>query len=406
MNNGFSDQIRSPLKEEIETVFPSKAHSSLKSFLAAMFLAVFAATANDAAACTSWIIHRGVTRSGRMIVQKVLDQYRRDGRLKAEMCVAPNGWRWMCIGNPNYAMNEKGVVMTTNDGDGVAQRHPDDGIRQRFGPFAMNRLVMTGCSTAEQGVAKILDIGRNRLAAQGGIYFIADPKRAFMININYGYAEVAELTNGLVVITNTWHLPGGEEFSTKTINGGRGDRAREANTRSALQQSKTDGKYTVRGCIDTSRRRCGTKFNEMYPFRKGEKVLSLSSVCFELDDEFPGFLSCAYIAMGPQQHTVFIPTPMALERFPEKFADGTWSRRAFSHQDAVGSDHAALPRMRELEDKFLAEFDAAREQARTMLREGKKSEAVKLLNDLFRRHYAEADKLMSELDAEATKSPR
>ena len=387
-------------------MFLSKAYGSLKSSWAAMLLVVFAATANDAAACTSWVIHRDGTRSGRMILQKVLDQYRRDGRLKAEMCVAPNGWRWMCIGNPNYAMNEKGVVMTTNDGDGIAQRHPDDGIRQRFGPFAMNRLVMTSCSTAEQGVAKILDIGRNRLAAQGGIYFIADPKRAFMININYGYAEVAEITDGLIVITNTWRLPGGEEFSTKSLNGGRGDRAREANTRLALQQSKTDGKYTIRGSIDTSRRRCGTKFDELYPFRKEVKVLSLSSVCFELDDEFPAYLSCAYIAMGPQQHTVFIPTPMALERFPEKFADGTWSRRAFAHQDAVGSDHAALPRMRELEDKFLAEFDAAREQARALLREGKKNEAVKLLNALFARHYAEADKLMTELDAEAAKSPR
>ena len=390
----------------IGAMFLSKARCSLKRYWVVMLITVSAATAYDAAACTSWVIHRGVTRSGRMIVQKVLDQYRRDGRLTARMCVAPNGWRWMCIGNPNYAMNEKGVVMTTNDGDSIAQRHPDDGIRQRFGPATMNRLVMTTCSTAEQGVAKILDIGRNRLTGLGGIYFIADPKRAFMININCGYAEVSEIADGLIVITNTWRLPGGEEFSTKTLNGGRGDRAREANTRFALQQSQTDGKYTVRGSIDTSRRRCGTKFNEMYPFRKGEKVLSLSSVCFEMDDEFPAYLSCAYIALGPQQHTVYIPTPMALERFPEKFGDGSWSRRAFAHQDAVGSDHSSLSRMRELEDKFLAEFDAAREQARALLREGKKAEAVKLLNDLFARHYAEADKLMTELDAEAAKPSR
>ena len=369
-----------------------------------MLLAVAAATASDAVACTSWVIHPSVSRSGRMIVHKVLDQYRRDGRLKARMRVAPNGWRWMCIGFPNYAMNEKGVVMTTNDGDRIARRHPDDGIRQGFGPAAMNRMVMTGCPTAEAGVAKILEIGRNRLAVQGGIYFIADPKRAFMININCGYAEVSEIKNGLVVITNTWHLPGGEEFSTKGVNGMRGDRSREANTRAALQQSKTDGKYTIRGSIDTSRRRCGTKFSEMYPFRKGKKVLSLLSVCFELDDEFPAYLSCAYIALGPQQHTVYIPTPMALEQFPEKFGDGSWSLRAFTHQDAVGSDHALLPRMSELENKFLAEFAAAREQARAMLREGKTAEAVKLLNELFAQHYAEADKLMTELDGEAAKS--
>ena len=369
-----------------------------------MLLVVAAATASDAVACTSWVIHPSVSRSGRMIVHKVLDQYRRDGRLKARMRVAPNGWRWMCIGFPNYAMNEKGVVMTTNDGDSIARRHPGDKIRQAFSPLSMNRMVMTNCSTAEEGVAKVLAIGRNRLAVQGGIYFIADPKRAFMININCGYAEVSEIKDGLVVITNTWHLPGGEGFSTRGVNGIRGDRAREANTRAALQQSKIDDKYTIRGSMDTSRRRCGTKFSEMYPFRKGEKVLSLSSVCFELDDEFPAYLSCAYIALGPQQHTVFIPTPMALEQFPEKFGDGSWSLRAFTHQDAVGSDHALLPRMSELENKFLAEFAAAREQARAMLREGKTAEAVKLLNELFAQHYAEADKLMTELDGEAAKS--
>ena len=371
-----------------------------------MLLAVTAATASDAVACTSWVIHPSVSHSGKMIVHKVLDQYRRDGRLKARMRVAPNGWRWMCIGFPNYAMNEKGVVMTTNDGDGSDQRHIGDGIRQEYGPSTMNRMVMISCSTAEEGVKKVLEIGRNRLAVQGGIYFIADPKRAFVININCGYAEVSEIRNGLVVITNTWHLPGGEEFSTKSVNGMRGDRAREANTRAALQQSQTDGKYTIRGSIDTSRRRRGTKFSEMYPFYKGKKVFSLSSVCFEIDDEFPAYLSCAYIAMGPQQHTVYIPTPMALERFPEKFGDGSWSLRAFAHQDAVGSDHALLPRMRELEDKFLAEFAAAREQARAMLRGGKRAEAVKLLNYLFLRHYAEADKLMNELAGEAAKSSR
>ena len=369
-----------------------------------MLLVVAAATASDAVACTSWVIHPSVSRSGRMIVHKVLDQYRRDGKLKARMRVAPNGWRWMCIGFPNYAMNEKGVVMTTNDGDSIARRHPGDKIRQAFSPLSMNRMVMTNCSTAEEGVAKVLAIGRNRLAVQGGIYFIADPKRAFMININCGYAEVSEIKDGLVVITNTWHLPGGEGFSTRGVNGIRGDRAREANTRAALQQSKIDDKYTIRGSMDTSRRRCGTKFSEMYPFRKGEKVLSLSSVCFELDDEFPAYLSCAYIALGPQQHTVYIPTPMALEQFPEKFGDGSWSLRAFTHQDAVGSDHALLPRMSELENKFLAEFAAAREQARAMLREGKTAEAVKLLNELFAQHYAEADKLMTELDGEAAKS--
>ena len=42
-----------------------------------------------------------------------------------------------------------------------------------------------------------------------------------------------------------------------------------------------------------------------------------------------------------------------------------------------------------------------REVARTLLREGKMDEAVKLLNDCFDRQYAEADALMSALYAAA-----
>jgi len=367
--------------------------------------ALFAAlcvTALSTDACTSWVLHRGATRSGMMILHKVLDQYPRNGKLTAGMRVAPNGWRWMCIGNPNYAMNEKGVAMTTNDGDPVAVHHPGKG-RGSLGPASINRIVMTSCSTAEQGVAAILHAGRGKLSAVGGIYFITDPERAFMININHGYAEVAEIKNGAVVITNTWHLPGGEEYSTKNFSGGRNDRAREANTRMALRESRVDGKYTVRGSLDTSRRTCGKQLQEMYPFRKMPKVRSLSSVCFELDREFPAYLSCAYIAQGPQQHTLYLPTPMALRQFPEEFRNGTWSRAAFDHQEAVGSDHGALPRMRELEDKFIAEFAAVRDRARLLLREKKTAEAVKLLNDCYFRQYAEAREFLRGMYAGAGK---
>ena len=56
-----------------------------------------------------------------------------------------------------------------------------------------------------------------------------------------------------------------------------------------------------------------------------------------------------------------------------------------------------------MEDKFVAEFKVARDQARQLLRDGKKDAAVKLLNDCFDRQYAEADKLMTSL-YEAAKS--
>ena len=188
------------------------------------------------------------------------------------MRTAPNGWRWMRIGlnqhSPAFSMNEKGVVMTTNDGDKTDVHHPHDKVRAEARSGSMIRQVITTCATAAEGVEIIKNIGRNGIAAgSNGIYFIADPNRAFMINLAFGYAEVKELTGGMVVITNAWHLPGGEEISTKTLPSIRGDRAREANTRASLQESRVDGKYNIRGCIDTSRKSCGKLYKEKFPFR-------------------------------------------------------------------------------------------------------------------------------------------
>ena len=369
-------------------------------------LLAFAAATLPAAACTSWMIHPSVSRSGMMIVQKVRDHFH--ARLDADMRTAPNGWRWMRIGLnehiPAFSMNEKGVAMTTNDGDKTEVRHPHDAVRAQRGAGNLIRQVVTTCSTAAEGVEIIRNSARNGLhAGSNGIYFIADPNRAFMINLAYGYAEVKELDNGIIVITNAWHLPGGEEISVKPLPGIRGDRAREANTRASLQESQVDGKYTIRGCIDTSRRTCGKLFKEKFPFRytPGGKVSSLSSVCFELDKEFPAYLSCGYTALGPQQHTVFIPIPMALRQMPEKMRDGSWGQMAYDIRQAFGNDHKYIKDFRSLEDKFLAEFTAKRAEARRLLKAGRKDEAVNLLNNCFERQFAEADRLLTRIHDEA-----
>lgn len=369
-------------------------------------LLAVAAAAVPAGACTSWMIHPNVSRSGMMIVQKVRDHYH--AKLDADMRTAPNGWRWMRIGLnehvPAFSINEKGVVMTTNDGDGTEVHHPRNGERFGTGAGSMIRQVMTTCSTAAQGAELIKTIARNGLTSgSNGIYFIADPKRAFMINLAYGYAEVKELTGGIVVITNAWHLPGGEEISVKALGSIRGDRAREANTRASLQETRQDGKYTIRGCIDTSRRTCGKLFKEKFPFRytPGGKVSSLSSVCFEIDKEFPAYLSCAYTALGPQQHTIFVPIPMALRQMPEKMRDGSWGQMAYDIRKAFGNDHKYVAEFRRLEDKFLAEFDAKRAEARSLLKAGRKDEAAKLLNDCFGRQFSEADALLTRVHREA-----
>jgi len=371
--------------------------SALKNCLAA---AALTGAALSADACTSWAIHRSCTKSGMMIIQKCRDSF--PGRLDADIRVAPNGWRWMRIGSnqhyPNFGMNEKGVAITMNDGDQTDIKHPG---KERAGMSAALtiRMVVTNCETAEEGVEMIKAVGRNGLKlGSNASYLVADPKHAYLIDLAHGYAEVKAITGGTVVITNTWHLPGGEEISTKSLTHGRSDRAREANTRMALQKSRQNGKYTVRGCFDVSRMPCGKLHRERFPYRVGKGGgNSLGSSCFELDAEFPAYLSYAYLALGPQQHTIYLPIPMSLTRLPEKLGDGSWAMLAYDLRAKVGTNPEYIKEIAELEDKFLANVETDRAKARELLKAGRNEEAAKLLNDAFERHFAAADALLTRI---------
>ncbi len=364
-----------------------------------------------AAACTSWVIHPSVSASGRMLVQKCRDS--RVTPLDADIRRSRHGVKWMRIGMFKncalFAVSERGIVAIMNDGDDLTIRHPNKDLpeiknaRMWIACAEMMRQIMDECSTADQAVKLALHYGRNKIqAARGGTMFMADPKRGFMVDLGSGYAEAKEITGGLITISNCMHLPGVEEYSIKNVTGVRSDRAREANTRAELRKRRVNGKYTVMGTIETSRLRCQGPMTKKYPCRRN----SLGGCCFEIDPEFPAELTTAYIALGPQQHTVYVPTPMALEQFPQEIVDSSWADMAYKLREQVGYDHRYLERFAAYEKRALPEYDRVREEARALLKAGKKDEAVKLLNDCYRRQYAEALKLLRDTLAEASAEPQ
>ena len=376
--------------------------------MTAILIASAVAAATVAEACTSWAIRPEAAESGMMIVQKILDE--RYTPLDADFRVAPNGIRWLRIGRCGYgsslSMNEKGVVITSNCGDAIEIKSFGD--RHVIGNYELQRLVLRNCSTAVEGVELLKKIGRNRRfrsrPTNGYIQIVADARRAFVVEIGDGYVEAAEVTGGMHVVVNSWMLPGSEEVSRHGYPGLRVNRARFACAVDMLQKKRVNGKYTLRGCFDTSRVIRGKSDTDRYPFVPGKrnaKSMSLETGCFEIDPEFPEYLSCAYTSLGPQRHTVYLPISMAVRQLPDKMRDGRWGEMAYAHQEAFGAKHGDLEKMTALEDKFLAEFKAVRAEARKLLKEGKKDEAVKLLNDCFDRQYAEADKLMTALQAAA-----
>ncbi|MBP5532130.1 MAG: hypothetical protein J6Y54_08920 [Lentisphaeria bacterium] len=145
------------------------------------------------------------------------------------------------------------------------------------------------------------------------MFLVADSKRAYVVETGGAYGEIAEIPGGIYVISNTLHLGGCELYFECQAEKLVSHRAREANARTELHKNKVEGKHTIAGLFKSSR-----LTGKNVPFNR----FTLSAVCFELDAEFPEMLGCAYVALGPQQHTVYLPTPMALEQFPEDMQNG------------------------------------------------------------------------------------
>ena len=370
--------------------------------------ALGACAALPVAACTSWMIHPSCSATGRMIVHKCRDN--RVSPLDADIQYTRHGVKWMRLGankEPLFAVSERGIATVMNDGDPMTLVHPNTDkslhdARMWTSCGSLARQVMDECTTAEQAVKLALHYSRNYIkSAHGNSIFVADPKRAFMIDAGPGFAEYKELTGGICIITNCMHFPGIETYSTRGVGSLKSDRAREANVRASLRKHQVGGKYTVKGVVATSRMRCQGKFAEKYPCRKN----SLSGVCFEIDPEFPASLTTAYVALGPQQHTIYLPTPMALTQFPDFIRNGGWSDMAYKLREREGYDHRYLPKFVALEDRIFAEYDRVREEARKLLKENKKEEAEKLLNDCYTKQYEEALALLKEVDADSKAHP-
>jgi len=353
-------------------------------------------------ACTSWVIHPSRSATGRMIVHKCRDS--NYSLLDAEMYEFPNGRRYMRIGTTAgwncFSMNDRGVVVILNAADVVDSHHPG-GDRVGYGGGGFLAYAATHCDRADQLPHFIKFCADNDIALGPQSFFVADPKRAFLIDvIAPGYAAFKEIYGGIAIISNCMHLPGVEKHSMQRWPSLRYDRRREANVRRELKKGRVNGKYSIADTMRISRLKWEKTPEKHFPFRKD----SLGGATFDIDPEFPGFLSTAYIALGPQQHTVYLPTPMALKQFPEAIRNGSFGEIANEFRKAAGDDHAGLEKIVALEKQLFSEYGQTREQARELLREKRTGEAVKLLNECYLRQFEAAEKLLTSLRDEAAKN--
>ena len=380
----------------------------------AMLGALLALTAT-AFADVDWMILPKHSSSGRMLVHGVRYVVSRDG--KQPVRIVPKqrfntpqtdkAAKYTYIRfDTIYGVNEKGLAVIWSSGNPTRDRNP----KKKNGAYNYNvatAAMLRSCATAEQALKHMRRAFDKKLISGSSIFLVADPKRAFVIECAPRHFASWELPQAFCVYANCWKLPGMDDGSVDSADRATTNFQREWAAREALKQALDNKKtISVADSLRASRLNVAEVNDKGFSKRRGWLKLtgapfnrfSMCSYLFELDCEFPAELSCVYAALGPQRHTVYLPIPFgAADKLPEALSDKAWSAEAYRLCDAAKPTDPVRPELLDFEQKQIADFAKAREEARWLLRLEKREEALKLLHDTLERQTRETSEFLKGL---------
>ena len=294
-------------------------------------------------------------------------------------------------GNCFAALNKYGVAVLFSEGDPNSDAEPAQPLA---GPQVTTALTASS-QTAEQALAevkKIFDAGR---ISGGQILFIADAKRAFVVECAPRHFAAQELTRAFCVYSNSWKLPGMDEASTAGSTRAYTVYQKEWAASELLRRALIAHRgITVADSIAVSRfdknDLNADEFTKARDPRDGRSKIDISvhndksagGFILEVDGEFPEFLSCVYMAQGAPRRAIYLPIPLGAAMIPQFAAP---AETAFGPR---------APRIVEFEANLLKKFEATREEARKLLRSGQRDDAAKLLEDNLVRQAAQAGEFL------------
>jgi len=380
----------------------------VKNFAAPLF-AVCTLGAATAHADTDWIIMPRASESGRMLLHALRDNPK---AVATDLRLDKSGkFHSLRIGNTKTKFNHGGinycgVAALAIGGDPQRDKILKPDKRNYSGSNAVN-LILRNCKTAEQGVGLLRDGFRKSLIPGSLIFFVVDANRAFVVECSPKHFASFELTSSICVYTNCWRLPNMDDASRRSARSRSWQSQREWAVRTALQAARKTGN-TISAAETFAASRLGpaevnTPATEKA--REKSKVLntpamktSADAVLFEIDREFPGVLSCAYVSFGPQRHTAYLPVPVgAAEKLPAELTPNPWKTAALARNKAAKLEKPFNVNIVAFENRMLAEFAQKREEARALLREGRTADAKQLLQENLQRQAAELDTFLKTL---------
>ena len=354
-----------------------------------VFSAVRAWDIADVTGDTSWLVRSSGAASGKALIHTC----REAGAAQPFQVEHKDGALVIkdAQGKCFAALNRYGVAVLFSEGDPNTDAEPAQPLA---GSQVITALATAG-KTAEQALAEVKKIFAAGRISGGQILFIADAKRAFVVECSPRHFAAQELTRAFCVYANSWKLPGMDEASTAVSIRAYTVYQKEWAASELLRRFRTaHNGITVADSIAVSRfdknDLNADEFTKARDPRDGKSKIEISvhndksagGFILEVDGEFPEFLSCVYMAQGAPRRAVYLPIPLGAATIPQFAAPAATS---FGPRD---------PRIVDFEANLLKEFAAAREEARKLLRSGQRDEAAKLLKDNLVRQAAQAGEFL------------
>ena len=353
--------------------------------------------------CTSWMIFSDFTQNNTHILHKNRDASSRNiVALKSE----PGSPRkWVGLGNPDHlcmGINANGLAAVMNSGE-LCIEPPN--VEGKKGTPAMLRSILESSDTAAQAVAKLQELlkqGDYSHGEKGSIFFFLDQTEGFICEITAKFCSVQRYDAGYAFRANIWHNPGMAQRSRNTVKRFMDSCGRESAVWTFLN-AVLDKKQKIEPAdiLELSRL---TKTPEGCPMER--------SVCFKntnsaatlvLHREFPDVLSTAYVLIGHPRHTLYLPIPICVEKLDPYMAEPVCSAAAFKRFAELGLEAPIPAEWIAFEKESMKKYDKASAKALTLLRQGKKAQAVQLLNETAAEIWKKAYPLAVEPYTESKK---
>ena len=347
--------------------------------------------------CTTWGINKFSSPTGCSIVHKNRDKA---GQSRVSLKIykaASDRYKIMTVGDLWSAgccgvMNEKGLVMTMNDGHGSWQANPR---QETVSSAYLMRLVAEKCACVGEAVAYVKKLYSAKIVRSSDIFFIADPERVIVMECTPESMMYCDIEYHFEARANQLILPGmrslGFQEKEKYLDGAARRYTASEELRTKLEKRKNHI-FDFDDFMQVARHR--NKEMEELSWRQICQKNTISSMLFAPHRDHPEVLSTLFLALGPVRHTVFLPVPFCVRNIPRTLVNASWGSSAFERRDRMGLDHDRVEELAAWEKKMLARYKKTHKKAAGLLLEGKKVESILLLEKFFLKEYSSAEKFL------------